>query len=480
MNFQELHDHLKKLGYDREEDILIEYANKAAINKDFSNKTLNHTILEHCRIVNSNFNQAAVTGSMFNHCKFLDCLMEMTDFEFCDFKHCEISSGQKTSASFNNSTFYESEFRNITFDSALLTGTYFQKCVFDHVTISYTTMENSVFQECTFHDVNLQNLNLDYVELVKPSMKNVILPMAQIPYMFGCLQYLMETSDNITIIGTNSEAMTKQTYLSQVIPFLVEFFAEKMEYFPIANIYIAQKNNSLALHFLVEGIAKSIAQKDFRMIKFYCKLVSNYGIFPQKVLHDFYRKLCRLLPVDNMETIGYIKNIGEIKYLLFDKTRKTTLHFTFLTNFYSKEIDKVSCAIGRLFKVAKMSTSLCPNDVEIKLTENSPLMIEVDICGNIDNLEKLLPKIIILTGITEEQISMYPPFDSIDDSNVFVPCLQAETDFEIAEFRKECLILNLQLTIVQYYLTDYNSVSTKDKSIYYYNHYYRKEKQYLL
>lgn len=480
MNSQELYDYLKKQGYDRDEDILMEYNNQTAIKRDFSNKTLNHTILEHCRIIECNFNHAAVTGSMFNHCKFGDCLMEMTDFEFCDFKHCEIYSNQKTSASFNNSTFYESEFHNVVFDSALLTGTYFQRCVFDHVAITYTTMENAIFQECTFRDVNLQNLNMDYVELVKPSMKNVILPMAQIPYMFGCLQYLISTSDVVTIVGTNSESLTKQEYLSEVIPTLIEYFTEKEEYFPVANIYISQGNSSMAFHFLVEGMAKSIAQKDFRMIKFYCKLISNNEIFPKKVLHDFYHKLCRLLPVNNMEAMSYIKNMGEIKYLLFDKTRKTTLHFTFLTNFYSKEIDKVACVIGRLFKLAKMSSSMYPNDVEIKLSENSPLLIEAEISGNIDNLEMLLPKMIIITGITKEQLIMYPPFDTLDNQNALMPFVQIEDDLEVAEFRKESLMLNLQLTIMQYYLTDYSKDSAKDQSIYYYNHHFRREKHYLL
>lgn len=470
MNSQDLLSYLKKQGYDREEDILIEYANKAAVQKDFSNKTLNHTILEHCRIIESNFNQASVTGSVFNHCKFINCLMEMTDFEFCDFKHCEMYSKQKTSASFNNSTFYESEFNNMVFDSALLTGTYFQRCVFNHVKISYTTMENAIFQDCTFQDVDLQNLNMDYIELLTPSMKNVILPMAQIPYMFGCLQYLMTTEDDVIIAGTNSKPLTKQEYLSEVVPLLKDYFIKKGEYFPVANIYIAQGNGPVAFNYLIDGMAKSITQRDFRMIKFYCKLISNNEIFPKKVLHDFYHKLCRLLPVDNMEAMSYIKNMGEIKYLLFDKTQKSTLHFTFLTNFYSNEIEKIACVIGRLFKITKMNTSMYPNDVEIKLSENSPLIIEFNIGGNIENLEILLPKMIILAGITKEQINMYPPFDSYNKKASLVPSFQIEDNLEVEEFQKQCKILNLHLTIMQYYLTGYNTEAARDKSIYYYNH----------
>lgn len=480
MNSQDLISYLKKQGYDREEDILMGYANKAAVKQDFSNKTLNHTILEHCRIIKSNFNQASVTGSIFNHCIFLNCLMEMTDFEFCDFKHCEICSHQKISASFNNSTFYESEFHNMELKSALLTGTYFQKCVFNHVTISYTTMENAIFQDCTFHDVDLQNLNMDYVELLTPSMENVILPMAQIPYMFGCLQYLINTDDDVTIVGTDSESLTKQEYLSEIIPLLIDYFIEREEYFPVANIYIAQGNGSVAFNYLVQGMARAIAQKDFRMIKFYCKLISNNEVFPKKVLHDFYHKLCHLLPIDNMEAMSYIKNIGEIKYLLFDKTQKSTLHFTFLTNFYSIEVEKVACVIGRLFKIAKMNSSLHPNDVEIKLSENSPLLIEVNISGNIKNLEMLLPKMIILAGITKEQINIYPPFDSFDTKASLILFSQTEDYLEIEDFQKQCLTLNLHLTIMQYYLTGYNAGSAGDKSIYYYNQQFKKENQCLI
>ena len=480
MNFQKLYTLLKNLGYDREEVTLMKYANKSVINKDFSNKTLCHTILDHSKIKKSNFDHAAVTGSMFNHCKFENCSMELSDFEFCEFRHCEFDFKFKISASFNNSTFFETEFNNVIFDSALLTGSYFQKCVFNHVTIAYTTMENALFQDCTFQDVNLQNLNMDYVELVNPSMKNVILPMAQIPYMFGCLQYLMTTDDIVSIVGSNNESITKQKYISEVLPLLIEYFLEKKEYFPVANIYISQGNSTLAFQFLVEGMAEAVAQRDFRMIKFYSKLISKNEVFPQKVLHDFYHRLCHLLPVNNMEAMSYIKNIGEIKYLLFDRTSKTTLHFSFYTNFYSKEIDKVAHVIGRLFKIAKMSSSMKSNDVEIKLSENSPLLIEVDVSGNIEDLITLLPKLIILTGISEQQLNIYPPFDSIDNDDTLSLFLQTESDLEIVEFREECLKLNLHLTIMQYYIFDFNKRIEENKSIYYYNRQFRRENQYFL
>lgn len=476
MNLQELKTLLKEAGYDREEENLMKYANKTTVRINFSNKSLNHTILDYSRIVESNFNQAAVTGSMFHHCKFIDCSMESTDFEFCDFRHCEFDSEFRVSASFNNSTFLETEFRNVIFDAALLTGSYFQKCVFEHVTIAYTTMENALFQECIFEDVNLQDLNMDYVELVNPVMSNVVLPMAQIPYMFGCLQYLMNTDDDVTIAGSNSTSMTKQRYLSEILPLLVEYFKDKKEFFPIANIYIAQNNGSLAFQFLVEGMAESVAQRDYRMIKFYCKLITNNDVFSRKALHDFYHKLCRLLPVNDTETISYIKNIGEIKYLLFDRTRKTTLHITFLTNFYSKEIDKVAYVISRLFKIAKMNQ----NDVELKLSENSPLLIEADISGNIYNLEQLLAKLIMLTGITQEQIYMYPPFDSSSHQNSLLPFFQIEDNHDITAFRQDCLMYKLQLTVMQYYISGFCEEHEKEKNIYYYNHQFKRETQYLL
>ena len=480
MNLQSLRTSLKKFGYDREEAVLMKYANDSAIKKDFSNKTLCHTILEHSQIEESNFDHAAVTGSIFNHCKFGNCSMELSDFEFCNFEHCDFDSKSKISASFNNSTFFETEFHNITFDSALLTGSYFQKCVFDHVTIAYTTMENASFQECTFKDVNLQDLNMDFVELIEPSMKNVILPMAQIPYMFGCLQYLMGTNDDVLIIGTNSDPITTKKYLSEVLPLLIKYFAEKKEYFPIANIYISQGNVSEAFKFIVEGMAEAVAQRDFRMIKFYCKLISNNGVFPEKALHDFYHKLCRLLPVNNIEAMSYIKNIGEIKYLLFDKTTKTSLHITFLTNFNSKEIDKVACVIGRLFKIAKMGSSTSSNDVELILSENSPLLIEVKVKGNIENLIALLPNLIMLTGESVEHLYMYPPYNILDNEKAFPLFSKTDDSVEVIEFQKECSMLKLQLTIMQYYIDDFNVNSEKNKSLYYYNHQFKKENQYLL
>lgn len=468
MEYDKLRKKLKKYGYTRKNERLSELSNKAVLRRKFSNKTLNSTRLLNSTVSSTDFDNAALTGSYFYNCRFRNCTMDMTDFEYCEFYECKLTSKHTVSASFNESNFINTEFTDITFKSCSFSGAFFENCLFDNVRIEFTTFENSIFRNCSFKNMDMKVLNLDYVEVENPKMDQVILPMEQIPNSIGFLDYCQNTADNITIGSDSDVILTKEEYWNQVIPLLEEEYTYTNNCFPLANIYIAKKEYEKAIKVLHKGLEDAVVNRDFRMLKFYCKLIKSSQCFDSHELHSFYHSICRLSPHpgndENTSLLrGYIRNIGEIKNILFDSTKESALHMTFLSNLSFRDKKHIGKLIAWIFNICKMGDFKMPNTASLKITDNSPLMINADVFGEEENLACLFHTLLLLSD-TQCEI----PLISMD-------CLKIESDkytqLEEQAWRchSSCAGMGVTLTIVEYYFENCMTILPPDKNVYYYN-----------
>ena len=203
----------------------------------FAGDSITHSRFHNCVIKNVDFNKAAVTGSIFEECRFVSCNFNDADFEFCEFRSCHMSSMEINNCSFNNSDYINTEFENISYVGCTLTGTYFDHSTLTNIQIRYSTLEGACFFKSDFYELDWRKLNLEYVEFVEPRMTNVVFPFLQIPYMFGMLQYLSNTTDSVSIYD-NTTDMSINEYFETGIPQLLEFYKENNLNFPISNIYM--------------------------------------------------------------------------------------------------------------------------------------------------------------------------------------------------------------------------------------------------
>lgn len=439
---------LKKIGFCREGSDLSKLANKGIIaKKDLSGKSINHTILRHTKIEHTNFDQASITGSIFEGCHFEHCSMDQTDFEYCEFTGGLFTGEKPIISSFNNSNFVGVTFDHSVFESSTLTGTYFEDCFFNGVTIKYTTMENANFKNCTFQDMNLRNLNMDYVELEKPVMRHVILPISQIAHMFGALQYCLETTDEVFVSQGVGQSISAQKFAVEILPVLKQHFIEAEEWFPLCNICLALGEIEEAIPYLKRGLTEVVSRHDYRMIKFYCRLISYSKSFSAHSLQGFYHLICRLNQGDNQvkELRNFVRNIGEIKELLFKNTRPT-LHISFITNLTSVDTEKLGVLINKLFSIAKLKKSSAENDVEFLLTENSPIIIEAQICGETESLQQVLATFVVLSNLNNNQELVLMD--------------------HLYKIKEELRHLQIEIMITEYY-TSWNGLNASDN--YFYN-----------
>lgn len=473
MQSDEITKELKRLGYDRKNK---EYhiQNDAICNKNYKGKTLNHSILSNCRMETIIFDNASATGSIFRACEFINCSIVQTDFEFCNFYDSYFRSSSKIIASFNNSNFINTIFEDINFEFSTFTGALFENCTFKYAYIADSTLENSIFKNCVFQNMDLCNLNMDFVEVDNPEMENAILSLSQIPYMFGCLQYIFSTNDNVKIGSQDGAKISVSDYKNNIIPLLIHFwennkFEDPEYYFPLANVYIANGDYNNAVINLRSGLKNAVVQHDFRIIKFYCKLISRSGLFNSSALYKFYNIIKRFGTSNRSGNLpdmqSFIRNIGEIEAALFASHKEGKIFLRFKTNLSTEGTDKVGIILGKIFSLSKMNHALYPNRVEISLTENSPLMLSLQINGVPENIVALVNSFLLIAQLPASKIA------SLNIRSLYAPENQSYL-ITLAEKTSEILTIcsqyDIKLFLMEYYLENCAELLPQDAMMFCY------------
>lgn len=464
---------LKRIGYDRgNREYRIQ--NGIPLKENFKDKTLNHSIISNCK-VKSEFDNASATGSIFKKCEFEDCSINQTDFEFCSFSDSRFIASHRAIASFNNSNFVNTTFKDINFEFCTFTGALFEDCVFKDVKIENSTLENAIFKNCNFSNVDLFNANTDFIELDDPKMDNVTLSLSQIPYMFGGLEYFFSTDDNVMAGSQNGGAVCTSEYKNHVIPLLLKFWemnkaTEAEYYFPLANVYLANKDYNRAVTNLRFGLKDAVNHHDFRMIKFYCKLISRSRLFDSSALYNFYNLIKRFGTSNEnfslSDSRSFVRNIGEIESVLFASYKKGKLFLRLRTNLSMADADKIGMILGKIFSFSKMRRAVSPNQVEMTLTENSPLIISLHIDGAAENVVMLLNSFLGIAGLTESQAAALSirSLCSLEEGARLAAFLAEEAD----EILAVCCRYDIKLSLMEYCIENCKEILPEAAKTYYY------------
>lgn len=381
----------------------------ATYSESYAGQSIKRAHLKNCLLQNAIFDDAAVTGSSFFECIFTNCRMNGADFEFCSFDSCNFFDTPLLNESYNNSTFYNTKFINSPFTSCTLTGVLFKLALFSRSSLEHCTLEGAIFEDCTFENINLSNLNLEFIELKKISMNNVILPFSQIPYIFGGIEYIKDTEDNIWMGTDEGKPISKEEYLANVIPLLCKYYEKKEEHFPLANIYLGLGDKIKAYKHMKLGMQYCVVLKDFRMLKYFCKLAARNNEFTYTELNALYKSIQKFLPQDalNQQQLhNYAKHIGEIKTILFSKHDMPKVTFSIRTNIEPDNISSLSNLIEDIFMIKK---KICneSSTVQLILEQNSPFIVTLNITGELFNLCCFVLIIIKLINESQELFSAY-------------------------------------------------------------------------
>lgn len=359
----------------------------ATITQDFTRKSIKRANVYGSKFQECNFSGAAASGSKFFDTALGKCQLKGANFQYCHFSNvnfCDQSIIQ--GCNFSHSVFIDCAFNSITIFESTLYDCYFENCLFTDSIIRTNTFENSTLCNCNIQNVDLAHINLEYIRLINMRMHNVILPPYQVPYIIGAPEYILHTTDEIYIYTDNGLASLKD-YRNEFDNLSAYFFAQK-QYFPLANILIAQGKNSLAYKYIRRGIQEACDYFDFRMIKYCCKLAcaSNFTPTQLKELYNLITDMSYKNSWDIPTLHSYMLNIGEIRELLLNNSdSQQRVDFIIKTNIDKDNLVDINTLYNQINSILKAHGSKAHVDA-IELRHNSPYELYVTCIDVLPNI----------------------------------------------------------------------------------------------
>lgn len=337
-------------------NLKFERAYKATYNDDYSFNSLKRSKIIECTCENAKFISATFTGSIFENTSFVNCDFSNVSLDFCLFYKCIFLSDRIEkgiiNANLGNTNFVQCEWKVLPINKSVLSNSLFEHNTFDQCTIQYSSFENTIFQSCIFKNMELREINLEFSEFVNPVFEDVTLPFSQIPYTFGLLDRLTENKEKIYVSSSTGEKKLSTIEYLNILPQILPYYIENEEFFPIANIYIALKDYEKAFQAILSGMRKASYEKDFRMLKHFCKLAVSSGWCDRekiKTLYSFIYDVRNFEPMIAYQRHNYYLHLGDFrKILLFSDSTLPTLHVQLQTNILPDRTENIALVIESL------------------------------------------------------------------------------------------------------------------------------------
>lgn len=351
---------------------------------DLTNVSGNGTIFSDNDFIKSKLDNVSLQYCSFSNDVFLNCNMHGSNFANSTFSNCAIIDGNIHGCSF--------------------VGTKFNCGILQDTPIEVSTFERCLFKDMYLKNLDLRQLTLNYTTFDNVIMKNVCLPFIQIPYTFNGLQYLYNTTDDITV--ASHEEKGKKISISEymaLLPDFITFFDSQEQFFPLTNCYIVNNQLEFAEQSNKMGILASATRHDFRALYFYCIQASKVLMLSNSKRNTIYSEINSIIRgqiLTNAEYHQFCIYYPMIKKLLFDTpNEKPVLIITLKTNIAPDEYEHLAILIAALEEVTvQFEKDLDSKHIEIR--HNSPDVIDFFLSGNIDLLIQSANEILnILTPI---------------------------------------------------------------------------------
>lgn len=427
---------------------LFENGINLKINGCFEDVSLKRSTLIDSEIQDVNFGNAALTGSYFSNTGLSNSTFSESNVQYCQFIKNTWKNINVKSTNLSYSNFYGVTFKNVNFKGSTVAEILFERCNFENCLFSSSMMENTVFLCCTFQDVTFSNSNIEYMELKNCNLSNVSFPMSQFPYIYGIFNALPDNKKDITLSADN-QIITMEEYLGLKESFIV-YYTSIEEYFPLANIYLAENKINLAFNSIVMGIRKSIAQRNFRMLKFFCKQAKQGNIFSYDVLKRLYASIEQYVSEQKFniyERRSFIYNIGEIRSSLLDSFDEfPTARIVMQTNIDSKESEKMMQFIEH---IDSSINDLCTKKIShIEIRHNSECNFIAFICAHYNELIFLVNMFLTFSKVHDSIQQKILTYQQIRLNQLEIK--EKEEKLKRAEERSEALENNNVQYTVQY------------------------------
>lgn len=311
------------------------------ISDQFDDVSMKRSSLFNSTVTNSSFINSALTGSYFSETLFRNSVFDESNLQYCHFIHSAFLDVKIRSTNLSYSSFFGTNFKQTVFKGSTVSELLFDTCSFEDCVFTASMLENAIFTHCTLKNVRFANTNIEFMEFKECRLQDVTMPFQQFPYVYGLYAHL---SDGGVRAEAGDACLTAEEYLA-LQEDLVVYYASVNEYFPMTNLYLARQELDAAFQCISLGLQTSIASKNFRMLKFFCKLAVQGALFPYQKLRALYTIIntyVKKQALNIYEQRDFIHNSAEIRSLLLDSVYDCpTARIELQTNIDSTEPEKV-------------------------------------------------------------------------------------------------------------------------------------------
>lgn len=311
------------------------------ITDQFDDISMKRTSLFKSTVVNSSFLNSALTGSYFSETTFENSIFDESNLQYCHFIRSSFYDVRIHSTNLSYSSFFGTNFKQTLFKGSTVSELLFDTCSFEDCIFTASMLENAVFTHCTLKNVRFVNTNIEFMEFKECGLQDVTMPFQQLPYVYGLYTHLSDGSIRAEVGDT---CLTAEEYLA-LQEDLIVYYASINEYFPMTNLHLVRRELDAAYQCISLGLQASIASKNFRMLKFFCKLAVQGALFPYQKLRNLYSIIntyVRKQALNIYEQRDFIHNSAEIRTLLLDSVYDCpTARIELQTNIDSSEPEKV-------------------------------------------------------------------------------------------------------------------------------------------
>lgn len=421
---------------------------------DISFRKLKH--LE-CTFNNITFNGTDGISSLLFDCTLKGCEINNAGLNMSDFTQTRfIPSEKKTKI--NNSSFTDSNFMDSLFYKVQAKGCSFQNSTFEHAKIDDCTFEccnfeNAKFINTSFNNVDLTTVCIDFAEFDNVKVCDTKFSFWGILWSFGGLKTIKKYENSVKLgLPNSTEYIIGSDFLNQLEQIEAHFYYKK-DFFSLANINIYLGKQEKAFFYIRDGLLYNLQIKNFRMIKYLCKLASNNHFFSKKQLSQLYYALQSNEIISCMTSFEYKVYMNEmfgIKKLLIDNPfGQPQIVIRISTNIDDDEYDSLSELLGYLEKV--ISKNSAQSSHYLTLRHNSPFYLELFNSDNLTNLYSLLIDLIIgIWGCIPQINALLSAFINIkklksDDSELTRKIKESELQLKREELKAQQISTDLLL-----------------------------------
>lgn len=375
---------------------------------NWSSKNMRRIYFSECTFTNVDFHSAGFTGSIFRDCIFISSNLNCTIFDECIFSNCKFIDMDLASTSFCKAEFNQCIFDDLNLNACFFTDALFSKIIISNCKLTDIIWENAHFFKCQFYDTQLEKLNFEFTHFNDISFNNTSIPFASLPFVFGGINYLMNTNDPVFIKTVHplypDGKMSGKEYIS-LLPDLISFYKYTQNYFPLANMLLGMDRLSDGINAIYDGLDFWFHIHNYKMMYYLCELSNEYrfSISNRKAIFKIIEKYNEvILRFDNIELEKRWNNYQiKMRECLLNPQSIPHVTLNFATSISEKNYLELSEFMSTVESI--LIPKQCYFNLELR--HNSPFDLLYTIFGDEQTLFDCVVGIITILGVCNQVYS---------------------------------------------------------------------------